>query len=707
MTGDESGTGIEFEPGIRRVHVVDHIQNADLEVRTPERIDPVPVDDDAFQFPVAGGVAFEASGVSIPQYVSLYVYDLADGDLVETTTVGEEIGIGTGRYEIDLPGNPMKIYLNVRAPVTVEYEDSRTVLLFDEPTTVKLGARSLHERPAGTITTTGDPEELLEAISLFSSSLKTRSPERSYPSLRGHPPGLEIGSEFHVPEGVSTTETGVEIGVTPSPARLYTVAPLAFYLDADLVPTDGIPYLAADGARVDLDRGEGFAAGVHRTLERQLIFDCVLRTEGLYSPDLVEREVMEPYLDFDIADAYEWPLAERVGRCLELPAAAFDRPSAWHLVADVAAITENVTLLPYFVSDLAHVRSGEYTEDVSPAEATPDEIRNFLRGGTNRSAPTRAGVRQESDAATTDGSRIVTPPETDAVGHAWADEYVPIGAAKPTVEALRRRHDATVEETMLTEVTVVCNDEEMREESEALYGFRDVVSLSADVHFDLSTEELRTLLTERETDFLHYIGHVDAEGMRCPNGTLDLRTLGTTGVELFFLNACESYDQGLALLEAGARGGIVTVAEVYNVIATKFGRRVARLMDAGFDLYSALDVGQDGTLAGGSYAIVGDGRAQLCNPTDGIPALVDIETGSDDERITVHARSYPTITFDIGTNLYWHFDKENRHFVAGGKQTFEDVSVEDIRVILEENNNPVQVDGELRWSDNVSIEDLL
>jgi hypothetical protein len=34
-------------------------------------------------------------------------------------------------------------------------------------------------------------------------------------------------------------------------------------------------------------------------------------------------------------------------------------------------------------------------------------------------------------------------------------------------------------------------------------------------------------------DFLHYIGHIDADGFECRDGRLDVRTLDRVGVDAF------------------------------------------------------------------------------------------------------------------------------------------------------------------------------
>src|SRR5699024_12393364 len=110
-------------------------------------------------------------------------------------------------------------------------------------------------------------------------------------------------------------------------------------------------------------------------------------------------------------------------------------------------------------------------------------------------------------------------------------------------------------------VTVVRNDAAMHEAC----GFVDTIYGECDLPFevaverDLTPDELREVLTD-STDFVHYIGHIEAGGFECVDGTLDAGTLDAVGVDAFLLNACQSYEQGMRLVEAGAIGGIVTLS---------------------------------------------------------------------------------------------------------------------------------------------------
>lgn len=142
------------------------------------------------------------------------------------------------------------------------------------------------------------------------------------------------------------------------------------------------------------------------------------------------------------------------------------------------------------------------------------------------------------------------------------------------------------------------------------YGFREFVQFDVDVAYDLTTDELATTFREG-CEFLHYIGYVDERGFRCQDGLLNARELDEVNVESFLLNACRSFKQGAALVERGSLGGLVTLANVLNAPAVQMGRVLARTLNSGFSLQSALDVARQRTAFGNQYILIGDVTLQL------------------------------------------------------------------------------------------------
>jgi hypothetical protein len=175
---------------------------------------------------------------------------------------------------------------------------------------------------------------VLRAVSTFGSALKTTSPERSYPTLRGHPPLVELGDHLRVPDGLEPPDTGITIEVPATRQAACVAAPLAYYLGATVEPGDR-PRIVADGTEHRLDRHD-LETGVERSLKRAFLLDCVARTEGWYRTPLAARDAVEPHLDRDLADLYDAPLAERLAAALALPFdAVADALPAWPLAAYV------------------------------------------------------------------------------------------------------------------------------------------------------------------------------------------------------------------------------------------------------------------------------------------------------------------------------------------------------------------------------------
>jgi hypothetical protein len=225
---DRAEREVSFSADEEGLTVVDHIERQQFRLLTPEPVAPEPADTTRFWFPTDAATRIRTGKISLPNVVVTYVRDDEGEMLAEADHLAYET-FESGRYSVELCA-PMKVYLRVEGELTVSADTSRTVLEFGDETDVLVGARSHHEQPAATVTTTGDPRDVMAAVSTFASALKTTSVERSYPTLRGHPPLLELGDERHVPSGVEPPETGVRIEVPETLEHAFVAAPLAYYL---------------------------------------------------------------------------------------------------------------------------------------------------------------------------------------------------------------------------------------------------------------------------------------------------------------------------------------------------------------------------------------------------------------------------------------------------------------------------------------------
>jgi len=682
---------LEDPPG---VEVVDRLERLRYRLHADRPVSPTPIDTDPFYFPVDSAVSFAAEAVVLPTVVTVCVRDGA-GEMVTEVGHLDEGSVGGGRYILEL-GAQIKTYVEVEGPIEITATLLETRIEFDGPTELRVGAQSWHDRPAATVTTTADPRDMMAAVSTFGSALKTTSPERSFPSLRGHPPAVRLGDRLEVPDSIEPPETGITLELPPTREAVYAAAPLAYYLGADVVEGSEPRLVTEGGFEHSLASPKSFEENVERTLKRLFVLDCVTRTEGLYEIDLRARNELEGYVDLEWAHLYERPLAEQVATYLEVPYALLEEVvPEWRLTVHVEPTADTVEQLPFVVDDLAVVRTAD-----TPGAARP---------GTGDSGTlTRNGIltRSAADADTdAEGPGYVQPRSSNSLEQAWIGDRIPVGASKLTAAAFRNRLDREVAEGDIS-ITVVSNDPRMDEERDlvgAVYGDRENLPFDVRVRRDLSVEGLREEF-RAERSFLHYIGHTERDGFECTDGKLDAATLDATGVEAFLLNACNSYRQGLGLIEAGAVGGIVTLNDIINDGAVRIGELIARLLNAGFPLRAALTIARGESVLGGQYIVVGDGGATVTQAASRTPNVLDVTAAGDGFEVDIE--TYATDEAGLGSVFKPHIGDNDEHFLSSGRIATFSVSEDELSQFLQLEDVPVRNGGELNWSFDVDVDDL-
>jgi hypothetical protein len=683
--------------------VTDHIENTQFEVYTDRAVEPVASPEDSHYFPVDTSVTVETASVEIPR-VAVVETRCGDGTLL---TRGDSYRMPGGTYHVGIDPAPTKLYLAFECGFSVSTTDRTTRIDLDAPTEVTLGFRSLHQVPAGTVETPTDPESLMEAVSLLGPALQPPSPERSFPTFRGPPPLIEPGDELRVPDRIEPLDSGVRIVVPPTYEYLYPVVSLAYYFAADVVPGDR-PRIEGDGWSYPLE--PDFEHRTAEVLRQSFHFDCLARTEGFYPVDLHERETTD--LDLDWGRLYDLPLAERLGEYLAVP---FERVEPelpqWTLTTDVRPDPGNVEMLPFVAGELSIVRSPQTATPVTASEgggvglfrgpsaeaATlgPDE---FVRGGAGTAPVRGADTSTDGDEVPGDAD-FVRPEPVDTVEHAWVGDGVPLDANKATLDAYHRRLEAGAVEQSRISVLVVCNDEQMREEGEVadLYGLRDMVQFDIEVRHDLTRAEMRDVL-QSDVDFLHYVGHVDDRGMQCTDDYLDLTDEDLdVGVSAFLLNACQSYRQGEALVHRGSRGGIVTLSDVANSPATQLGRIVARLMNSGFNLRTALHVAKRELITGHQYIVVGDGGTTICQSRSGSAVVIDLS--KECESWNVSTSVFPNGPHANGSLTTSNLDSDVSNYYVPTTIEHYNICTEELSKFLNLETAPIFDSSGLTWTD--------
>lgn len=567
--------------------LIDLIDRHRYVLHTSSTVTPHAADTDSFAYPVDHAVEISTSSITLPSVIGVNVRD-CEGEVLTRTAEFADESFPVGRYTLELSA-PLKVYLNVESSVQITSDITQTCIDFGTETAVCVGARSHHQSPAATLTTTDDPVDMMRAVTALSSALKTTGVDRSYPSLRGHPPAIELGDELSIPPELNSPKTGITIEIPPEYQYVYVVSSLAYYLGATVVPGPIPKIVTTTGFEHRFDLTDGFEREVERVLKQVFFIDCLTRTEGNDGINLHERRILDSVLDVSLGELHEQSLSERLESYLSVSFGDIESHlPEWKIAAHVSPTPDSVESIPFLVNDLAVIKTpqGESESDLSNDEES-EAIAEFVRDG--------ALMRSTTD-STPLNRDYVQPETTDSLEQVWVGDETPLGASKATPTAFRNRLQRSPTQGDIT-ITVVCNEGEMDEERDAIdsvYGSRDDLPFDVRVHRELTTDELAVALTT-QADFFHYIGHVDPDGFRCADGMFDARTLDSVGVDAFFLNACQSYEQGMALIDSGAIGGGVTLGNVTDVGALRIGRTMAGLLNRGFPLRPAMNIDRKST----------------------------------------------------------------------------------------------------------------
>lgn len=659
---------------------------------------------DQFPFPTDAAIVIATDKITLPTVVPIHIRDEHGTNLGEMEhTAYKELHPDT--YYLELSG-PIQLYIHVRGALTLSSNLSQTYIDFSTNTEVTIGACSNCDQPATSITTTDDPKDMMAAVSTFGSALKTIKPERSYPSYRGHPPTIERGDDLQIPATLSPPDTGLQIKIPPTCQSIYIAAPLSYYLGAQLV-SGADPRLVADtGFEYQLGTEHGFEAGVEKVLKHIFFMDCLVRGEGEYSIDLHERRVVKPHLDLDFATLYNQPLAEQVEAYLEVPFPVIKgHIPKWKLTIHMEAAPASVEMLPFAVNELAIVRIPQQSHaSYDLVEDKKLAVEDFLRN----TAPIRGTQAKEIN------TKYVQVERSDSLEQMWVGDGVPVNANKAVSAAYQNRlHRLSSDDSI--KIIVVCNDipstntandVEMNAEREIIddvYGSRADLPFDVTILHDLTMAELRTVLAT-SADFLHYIGHIDDEGINCTDGKLDVRTTDEIGTDAFLLNACKSRNQGEALIERGSIGGIVTLSNVINTGAIRMGQTLARLLNGGFPLRAALEIASNDTSFGDQYIVVGDGGLAIAQAESGTPNLCKIR--ATDDQFEVEIEAYPTSQLGMGAAFIPYIKSNKEYYLNSGNIGRFELSEDEFQSFLSLENIPVETEEGLQWSYELDISSL-
>lgn len=584
------------------------------------------------------------------------------------------------------------VYLRFRGSGSIAWDEAaaETVIRFPEATSVAVGFRSSVHAPAETITVSPDPAGVATAITHLATGIETTTPDKSFPSLRRHPPAIDLGDRTDIPREVADRrrETGIVFHVPDDLESLFVIAPLAYYLQAAVraEPRDRARLVAPDvGLSLELPSISQLQFAVAALLRRVFFLDCLVRNAGPYSADLAERSLLDD-ISLDPDRTYAATPQERLAAYLN---AAFDliedRLPEWHLTMYVAPRTVHVPTLSRHLDRLSLIFLPESTT------LNRDEFVKRSLDGSHRSVA--------ADGGTTTVEPLL-PRLHDTQMHGWMADGVPIDAFKALVESYDNRLGYLASDDYAKAIRVVLNDREMEGEQRsvaAIYEQR-ARELSIDVRIEreLDRDSLGAVFRE-PADFVHYIGHCTDAGLQCPDGYLSVSDLDACRAQTFFLNACGSYYQGVGLVEKGSVAGVVTLEPVLHGQATSVGTTFAQLIVNGFSVERALQLARRQSIMSKGYVTVGDGAHVLTQADEKQPTtLLVTRTGTDRFRVI-------TDTFApqaAGGMFQSYFPEDEKKHLFGGQVSVE-ISRAGLLDFLAHANAPVVFEERYFWSDEL------
>ncbi|ELY46827.1 hypothetical protein [Natronorubrum tibetense] len=683
----------KFEPTKNGFEIIDPIERHRHRVVTHKPISLKEVGSTQLQYPVDKAVEFTAEMISLPANATIYIRN-RDGSMVAEASPSQPISLPKGKYTLDI-SVPLKIYIKFDGEVSIYADNDQTHVIFGDTIPLTIGARSYHTRPADTIKTTKDPLDIMRAVSAFGSALKTTTAERSYPTLRGHPPAIKLCDELEIPNSFEKPETGIRIEIPADFHHIFTITPLAYYLGADIAPNEDAKITTVDGYSYDMGNEFHFDTRVRRLLKKIFFLDCVVRTEGLTPLPLHQRGLSESDIGFDIGKMYHQPLASQIKSYLDIP---FHKVSPylpeWRLTTQLRPNEESIEFLPFIANRLSPVSIHDTVEKTS-SKAQTSAIKEFSRGSMSI---VRGKVEKSNQ---NDG----IPTDESIVQQSWESEDSSTIVSTTPLSAFYNNIGRSPKEDPI-EIDVICNDPNMQEELETVnevYNSQEDFPFDVTLYHNIRTGKLQEVLTS-ESDFLHYIGHIDSDGFQCLDGKLDASKITKVGVKAFLLNACQSYNQGLHLVEAGSIGGIVTLNEIVNKGAISVGSTIAGLLNQGFPLYAALDIARGESVVGEQYRVVGDGVTTIAQSKNGVPSVCMLSQKNDDFIIEVHI--YESSSVRKGSLFTPYVEPADEYYLTPGKTGKIVVTKSQIEEFFDLEDIPVIIDGSVQWSRGINIDDL-
>jgi len=606
-----------------------------------------------FHFPVDAAIAVTCTELVLsPNFFTV----LRD----ETGTVLGEPGdlptpLQPGTYFLDITGR-VKTYL--RLPDTVPtltyqsdpYEESAIVVSFPDPTTVSIGARSLHPRPAATIVVPDTLDERAAAISHLGSAIKEFSPERSWPTLRGHPPRIIPGDALHIPADLEPPDTGIRVTVPPSHANLYRVAPLAFYFGATIELGDPPAMHLPNGYTEPLEtRHHSLEDTITELVGKCFLLDVLARQDGYIPAETYTYPQVAPHLSFIPEQLATEPLHTQLMEYLEAPTTPIlNALPRWTTTAVLRPSPGDIQYLPYLLDALARIRVATHPPSVTEL--------------TNRDPSTPYAV-------------AYTHPNVPNTGVALH----PAGFTNRLQTAPPRTTDASV--------AILTTDPERTHRLRQVLDTNPLAAIPATL--DITTNPTRTHLRElwASTDLLLSDLPSTHDRIRCSDGWLPLDTHNPRHPKGVLFDATHVDTK---TRHAAVDAGAVSVLATPELLAVDTCLPLLGCLLCGHPLETAAALTLDDT----PYMITGAPMAELITPPNGTrPGVYRVTT--TDHGYQVSAEIRPTAQKDLGTTFHWTlYDEDGYHLDGTNPHLPDPITADELADLFDEPHAIVILDGD-------------
>jgi hypothetical protein len=548
-----------------------------------------------------------------------------------------------GEYVVRAESSPL-VLVGFEGDATFHAGVETATLSFSEPSRVTLGLRTRLSVPTHRLTIPPTPEGVATALTHLSAAHRTTTPDRTFSTLRAHPPLVEFGEQVAVPDAVRerTPETGIVVRTPDAYDALYRIASLSYHLGARVVVEDReTPLLCAPETGVERPLTNGDAAAL---LRRCFGFDAIAREGGPYQAHVRELSALhEAGLDFDAEALYAASPAERLARYLDddLTPGVESCPG-WQYTATVPTMAEGARLLPFLLDGMAAIRP---------------------EGDETGIEPTALSARATVGAAD-------APADADTPAAVESRFELPAVAFANRLAALA---DGSV--ALDGRPAIICNDPDRLAAARTIHEWAVETTAADDTDLltDVTVAELDGLLGERP--LVHFVGGWDG-GFECPDGVRSPGALARTP-------ACVVDAPGVA---------VDAPALVESGIETVFARKAGNA-DVGGDLVRGLVHGGRpwGALAvarsvgRGDYRVVGD---PMGITTYSNMFLARLSETADSVRYVVHGLTAPGSITTVSS--------QEPEQLVGTPAGF-DIPFADVAAELVDTTDVVSFDGELYW----------